>query len=72
LVKYNLKEWNVINLVLRGCLKSFIVALYHDKLPYLNSRLALPPPACKPEPGRVPIRVGSGRKEFKFENIVIK
>ncbi len=51
--------------------KFFIVALYYDKVPDLNSCLALPPPACKPELARVAIRVGSARRELKFGKIVM-
>ena len=61
------KKWNVINLLLKGVFQVFIVALYHEKVPDLNSCLALLP-ACKPELARAAIRVSSARKEFKFGN----
>jgi hypothetical protein len=47
------------------------VALYHDEVPDLNSCLALPLPACKPELVRAAIRVYSARREFKFGKIVM-
>ena len=47
----------------------FIVALYHDKVPDLNSCLALP--GCKPKLARMAIRVVSAGKMFKFGNIIM-
>jgi hypothetical protein len=47
------------------------VVLYHDKVPDLNSCLALLPPACKSELGRAAIRVGSARREYKFGKIIM-
>jgi hypothetical protein len=54
-----------------GVLKVFIVALYHDKVPDLNSSLEVPPPACKPQLVMAAIRVGSARREFKFGKIIM-
>jgi hypothetical protein len=49
----------------------FIVALCHVKAPDLNSCLAHTSPACNPELARAAIRVGSARRKFKFEKIII-
>ena len=66
---YLVLKWNVINLLLKSVFQVFIVALYHEKVPDLNSCLALLP-TCKPELARAAIRVSSSRKEFKFSNFL--
>jgi hypothetical protein len=58
--KVGKEKWNVINLVFVGDLKIFNVALCHDKVPDLNSYIALLP------------SVSSARRGLDFGKIIMK